>query len=228
MTDFKNLLLNNKHTLIVSLPANDPELARISWQEGADAVKLHINVAHRASGSSFGSFQEEQDVLKQVIAEAKGPCGIVPGTDVGVIDVDYKHVIDAGFSFLSMYAHHMPVSLVNEGSVNTMAALDNTYDLAYLKYLENIGIDICEASIACPETYGDRLSAAELMIYNRICQNTNLPVVVPTQRNILPCEVANLAACGVNATMIGAIVTGKTPDSIRRAVAEFKNAIEKI
>jgi len=228
MAGFKQLLQKNKHSLVVSLPANDPELARICWQEGADAVKVHINVEHRASGSVFGSFHEEKDTLEQIIADAKGLCGIVPGVDVEIVDRDCKHVIEAGFSFLSMYAHDMPLSLVSETKASIMVAFDNTYDLEYLHYLEKIGVDVFEASVMKAETYGNRLSAADLMMYARICANTALPVMVPTQRNVLSCEIANLADCGVKATMIGAIVMGKTPESIKRAVIEYRNAIDKL
>ena len=36
-------------TLIVSLPVNDMELARLAWENGADFIKVHTNVFHNAS-----------------------------------------------------------------------------------------------------------------------------------------------------------------------------------
>ena len=228
MLCFKKMLQTNKHSLVISLPANDANLARVSWQEGADAVKVHINVSHRASGNSFGSFNEEKAVLTQIIAEAKGPCGIVPGTGVEIVESEYKNVIDAGFNFISLYAHDMPIALVRENRVTKMVAFGHDYETALLPYLDETGADIFEASVMRPETYGQRLSAKDLMTYGRVCANTDFPVLVPTQRYVLPCEVASLAACGVKATMIGAIVTGTGEDTIRRAVAEFRNAIDKL
>jgi len=228
MQNFKEMLIANKHTLVISLPANDAGLARAAWQEGVDAVKVHLNVEHRASGTSFGSFAQERDVLAQIIAEAKGPCGVVPGVGLAAVSTDYQNVIDAGYNFVSLYAHDMPVALAQTASVTKMVAFDNSYDMAYLQYLERAGADVFEASVMAPETYGDRISVRELLMYARICDNTNLPVLVPTQRNVMPCEVASLAACGVKATMIGAIVTGREEDSIRRAVTEFRNAIDKL
>ena len=42
--------------LIASLPQNTYELAKIAWESGADALKVHINIAlHRASQNHFGS-----------------------------------------------------------------------------------------------------------------------------------------------------------------------------
>ena len=228
MISFNDMLLKNKHSLVISLPANDAALARLSWQEGADAVKVHINVSHKASGRTFGSFAEEKDVLTQIISEAKGPCGIVPGTDVGIVERDYASVISAGFNFISLYAHDMPLSLINDGQSVKMVAFDSSYDVSYLKYLSKIGADVLEASVMKPDSYGTRLSAKDLLVYSEICANTSLPVLVPTQRNIPVSEIQNLANCGVKATMIGAIVTGTTEETIKRAVAGYRNAIDKL
>ena len=228
MISFKDLLLKNKHSLVISLPVNNAAFARISWQEGADAVKVHINVSHRASGSIFGSFAEERDFLEQIISEAKGPCGIVPGTDIDVVERDYENVINTGFNFISLYAHDMPLSIINDERSVKMVAFDSSYDVSYLKYINKIGAGVLEASVMKPESYGKRLSAKDLMVYSELCENTSLPVLVPTQRNVLENEVKNLADCGVKATMIGAIVTGTTGETIKRAVAGFRNAIDKL
>ena len=228
MKNFKQMLKSNKHSLVISLPVNDASLAQAAWQEGVDAVKVHINVEHRASGSTFGSYAEEKEVLEQIISEAKGPCGIVAGVGLDAVSADYKNVIAAGFNFVSLYAHDMPIALAQDDAILKMVAFDSSYDMAYLKHLEKANADIFEASVMRPESYGDSLSVKELLIYANICENTSLPVLVPTQRNVLPCEISALAACGVKATMIGAIVMGREEDGIRRAVAEFRNAIDKL
>ena len=54
MNPYLKMLENPKMTLIMSLPKNDPALCRAAFEAGADAVKVHINVEHRASGSRFG------------------------------------------------------------------------------------------------------------------------------------------------------------------------------
>ena len=202
---FHELLKSKKHSLVISLPANDAKLAEISWAEGVDAVKVHINVAHKASGTAFLSFAEEKEVLSQIIAEAKGHCGIVPGVGVDAVYGDYKNAINAGFTFTSLYAHDMPIELANETSISKMVAFDGSYEIEDLKHLEKYGADIFEASIVEPETYGQRLSFRELVRYARICEATSLPVLLPTQRKILSAEIGNIISAGVKATMIGAI-----------------------
>ena len=46
--------------LIASLPRNDPQLAQAALDNGADVIKLHINLRHHASGTHFGALEEEQ------------------------------------------------------------------------------------------------------------------------------------------------------------------------
>ena len=50
-----DLLKTNKMTLIVSLPENSLELALAAVEGGADALKVHCGVKHKASGVEFGS-----------------------------------------------------------------------------------------------------------------------------------------------------------------------------
>lgn len=222
------LLRGPKMTLIMSLPANDPALARAAWEQGADVVKVHINVEHRASRTLFGTFAEERERLEQILTEAKGPCGIVAGGDLDSAVRDYPLAAEAGFSFVSLYARHMPPELLQFRPLTKMVALDHGYCVEEVMSLERVGGEVLEASVMAPDTYGQRLSAKELMQYDSICRHTSLPVVVPTQRAILPGELSALRRCGVAAIMIGAVVTGKEAQSIARAVAAFRAEIDRM
>ena len=64
-------LNDEKLTLIVSLPKNDVEVARAAIKGGADVIKIHINVEHRASKTKFGSFDEEIEEINKIINEPK-------------------------------------------------------------------------------------------------------------------------------------------------------------
>ena len=94
--------------------------------------------------------------------------------------------------------------------------------------METLGAGVVEASIMPGTEYGQPLCMRDLLRYRTLVQATKLPVVVPTQRLIRPSEVAALAQTGVRGLMIGAVVTGRTEESIRRAVHEFRNAIDRM
>lgn len=226
--DYLELFNKKKMTLIMSLPANDPALARAAWANGADVVKVHINVQHRASKTLFGSFAQEQEALTQILAEAKGPCGLVAGGDLESALHDYEAAVKAGFSFISLYVRHMPSQILRCPSVYKMAALDPGYTLEEAEDLARIGADVLEASVMQPDTYGDPLSAKEFLQYCALCRHTVLPVVVPTQRHVTAADVPLLHRCGVKGLMMGAVVSGKTEESVAASVAAFRTAIDAL
>lgn len=215
-------------SLIMSLPANEPKLAQIAWENGADVVKVHLNVDHHASKTHFGSFEEEKEPLLEILREARGPVGLVAGGSLEKAQRDYQAAAEAGFEFVSLYAKHTPLTILESNLMLKMIALDCEYTIEEVRALEKIGAHVLEASVMRPDTYGQRLSAKELMEYDSICSNTELPVVIPTQRAILPEEVCALKRCGVKGIMIGAVVTGKSEDSIARSVSAFREAIDNL
>lgn len=225
MNDFLELLTGRKPALIMSLPMNDPALCRAAFEEGADVVKVHINVEHRASGTRFGRLSEESAALLEMLSAAKGPMGLVPGGSLEAVALDLQEAAQMGFAFFSTYAHHMPVAAT--GKV-WMAACDGSYDLSEVQSLERVGASVLEASIMPGAEYGQPLSMRDLMRYSAIAAHTSLPMVVPTQRFIRPEEIPALADAGMRGIMIGAVVTGRTEDSIRRAVSAFRNAIDRM
>lgn len=226
--DYLTMLKDKKPTLITSLPGNRPDLAKIAVECGADVIKVHMNVQHRASGLHFGTFEEEKAALEEIFRIADRPCGIVAGNTVEDVERDYMKAFDLGYSFVSLYASAMPLSVLATPGLKKMVALAPGYTLEDVRQLPRIGADVLEASVMRPETYRTRLTAMELLEYAAICENSKLPVVIPTQRAIKPTEVKQLADCGVSGIMIGAVVTGDEEEGFRRSVSAFRNEIDKI
>ena len=227
MNEFTKLFEKRRPVLIMSLPANDPALCRAAFEEGADVVKVHINVEHRASGTHFGRLAQEGQALRQMLSEAKGPMGLVPGASMEAVRMDIQEASEMGFAFFSTYIHHMPV-LETPVPQAWMAACDGSYDLSEIKAVKRLGAQVLEASVMPGAEYGQPLSMRDVMRYSLIAEQTDLPMVVPTQRFIRPQELAALADAGMRGIMIGAVVTGRTEDSIRRGVAAFRNAIDRM
>lgn len=227
--EYLSLLARRRPALIASLPGNRLDLTKAAAECGADVIKVHMNVDHRASGLHFGPFEEERPRLEAILDAAGGrPCGIVAGSRVEDVERDVGKAHALGFSFVSLYLSAMPLSVLAMPGLVKMAAIDCGYTMEQVRFLPQVGADVLEASIMRPETYGQRLSAAELLQYAAICHASRLPVVVPTQRAIQPCEVRQLAGCGVRGVMIGAVVTGSEEDGFRRNVAAFRNEIDKL
>lgn len=223
-------LNEEKLTLIVSLPKNDVELAKASIEAGADVIKIHINVEHRASKTRFGSFNEELeqiDKITKLCRESNIPYGIVAGGNNEIPMEEIEKIINKGFKFISLYDKHMN-PLIMKKDILKMVAIDNEYDIEYVKAYDSLKIDILECSIMNPETYGQPLTVREILQYKSIRNSTSKPIVIPTQRNVTPEQSLLLQEIGMNAIMIGAIVTGKTAESIYEATQKFRQAIDSL
>lgn len=222
---YLEMLSENRMTLIMSLPKNDPDLCMAAFAAGADIVKVHINIDHRASGTHFGRLDEEMPALKAMLSAAAGPVGIVPGNSPENVMLDLHALNQMPFAFYSAYAHHAPAALMRSGKP-VMAACDNTYTDMEIADMGRCGAAVIEASVVPGSEYGRPITMRDLMRYMHIASLTTLPVVVPTQTCIRPEDVPQLIACGVRGLMIGAIVTGTTKASISDTVRAFRAAID--
>lgn len=215
--------------LLVSLPRNDPELARAALAGGADGLKVHINVHHAAAGVKFGSLAEEAAALDRIVALGL-PVGIVPGdADAMALPDDIRRLAEMGLDFLDAYIAAMPAWMLHQEHLPVMAALGHDdlghpHRLAWLASLTRV--QMVEASIVEHGGYGKPLSVGDICDYTGIVQVLgDTPVIVPTQRHILPEDVAALAATGVRGLLIGAIVTGSDAPRLHLATRRYKEAL---
>lgn len=219
-------LLATRPILIMSLPANDPALAEAAARGGADVLKIHIRVHHDASGTHFGTLAEERANIEKIIAAFPGPVGIVAGATDPATPEEMDGLATLGIDFFDLYASLMPAWMWREERMAKAVALEPGYTAGQVAGLEMLGADLLEAAIIPHDQYGKPLTMADLAAYRELRDGTDLPIIVPTQRAIRPDEATLLTeACGIDALMIGAIVTGKTPDTVEAAVRQFKAAI---
>ncbi len=217
--------------LLVSLPRNDIDLARAALESGADGVKVHIGLHHHASGLITGTLDEEADRIAEIVALGL-PVGIVPGAGEGLAThAEMLRLADLGVDFFDLYAEDMPAWMLcmDDCAMSVMVAFSSACNPWGL--VEHTGGEsrpaLIEASVMPHEVYGQALTAADVSRYAEIAHRSGLPVVVPSQKNIKPEEVAALSDAGTAAVLIGAIVTGTEVAGIADATGRFRAAIDK-
>jgi len=222
--------LEKRHlTLIVSLPANDAALAKAALEEGADGLKVHYNVGHRASGNHFGRLDEYEEVFRGIRAMFEGPFGVVPaGSADGAKREDIERLAPMGFDFYSIYGHHLPSFMLHGTGLEKTFAINEHSDLSLLPSASLYGFTALEASVIPGSEYGTPLTFADVLKYRYLIEHARLPILVPSQRKLVPDDIRALGETGVKAVMLGAIVVGKTEDTLRRAVADIRNAIDRL
>lgn len=230
--EFKQMIRENKFSLVVSLPANDLELAKAALEGGAQAVKVHCNVWHRASGHTFGTYEENKEFLRKLIELCSDvPVGLVPGGEDAFVSAEERKELEAmGLKFFSSYSHHLPCHMMESETLSKMVAIDYTYTEATLDAVRNSDIDVLECSVQRGENYGTDLNYADILRYSDIAAKSGKPCLIPTQRKIKPSEVKHLYNAGCKAVMIGAIVMGKEPgaDEVRSVTRAFRDAVDAL
>lgn len=220
------MLRYQRFSLIVSLPVNDPELAKAALEAGADALKVHIHVTHRASGTRFGSLAEERKAIERICALSDRPVGLVPGEVPFASPEELAQAVEIGIGFVDAYVNYLPAYALTMG-LTVMAALGHGFGPMDASALHGLPFVHCiEASIVHPSEYGTPLRLIDLVHYRQIVMGGDKPVVVPSQRALKPHEVPLLAATGVRAVVLGAIVTGTTPATLFEAVSAFRAAVD--
>ena len=230
--DFKDLMRTQKFTLVVSLPSNDLTLAKAALEGGADAVKVHCNVWHRASGHTFGTYEENKPFLKELIALCGDvPVGLVPGTDEAFItEPELRELEEMGLGFLSAYSHHLPSFAMDSERITNAVAIGSGYREADLEAIRDSDIQVLECSVVRGEEYGQDLTCADILRYSSIVKRTGKPCMVPTQKKIRPEDVKSLSRAGCKALMIGAIVFGQdpAPEELRTVTEAFRKAVDAL
>jgi hypothetical protein len=222
-------LLDQPMGFIISLPANDLQLAKAAIEEGADAVKFHINVHHRATGNIYLSTSEYKDLFHEVRSSFDGAMGIVLGDKTSAVTKDeVQQCVQLGFDYYSLYVQHVPSFLLQQNEIAKTCALPQDFDLNLLSQIKALGTDAIEVSTVHKDDYGTPFNMEDALYYSYIREQVNLPIIIPSQRRLIPEDVATLKSIGTDAIMLGAMSIGKTEESIRQVVSSFRNEIDRL
>lgn len=229
MNKLYNKLQENKLSLIASLPENSYELAKIAWEAGVDAIKVHCSVFHNASKNNFGTFDQFEEEFRRIIQDSPVPVGIVAGGSPEAAEELIEKLPEMGFDFVSLYAHHTPASFYQGFEINNFLSVNSSYDNAEIKALVDQDFaDFLELSIIDSTEYGTRLNARDLSKYTTIASFSKAPCVVPSQRLIKPEDVRLLHKTGIKAIMLGAIVLGNTKEQFQQQLVAFRKEIDAL
>lgn len=221
-------LPNKRGLLIVSLPANDVELAKIAIDCGADVVKCHINITH-ASGREFGTLGENRDVFEEIL-QLGVPLGLVPGAQQAMItepEVDEAH--EMGIAFLNAdisaarpYLTKPGVEFVPSVGGDQAERLSN-----WLPMLNAYPGDWIEASAVGIEGHAKPVRFQDLLGLRHMGQTVDRRIIVPSVRTMETRDVPYLFDIPeVWALMTGVYVVGTTPQSLAAAATSFRAAID--
>ncbi|BCM89983.1 hypothetical protein IAD21_01834 [Abditibacteriota bacterium] len=221
-------LTRNEWTLLASLPKNDVQLARAALKGGAQGLKVHINVEHFASGTRFGSLEEEHEKIARIVAEARefgANVGIVPGANEKFASPeDFAKLRELGVDYFDAYPFDCPAWAMLQRDLDVMVAAYHGMPNEELPVYEQLGMTLCEASIMAHDSYGAPLKARDLASYSALCASIKSPVIIPSQKKLEPRDVSALRKTGARGVLLGAIVLGREAQTIETALRAFRSA----
>lgn len=219
--------LESGWTLLASLAHNDVRLAQAALRGGAQGLKIHINVHHHASGTRFGSWDEEKAEVTRIIGEARehgASVGIVPGGSPFATLDEFEDMARVGVDYFDAYPGDAPAWTLSQAHIDVMLAAYFGGKVEEMQALESLGMSLCEASIVEQKLYGTPLCALDLAGYARLAATLESPIIVPSQKAITPQDVPALRKTGARGLLIGAVVTGREASSIEAATRAFAAA----
>ena len=210
--------------IIVSLARHELDLARAAIDAGADAIKVHLNAFHRASGTRFGSYQQERPFL-EALARLGAPMLVMAGQETVPTLDELNALADLGFEGFNVYGDHLQPHML-QSRLRPMPALSASSTDADIRRLSAIPGAVLEASIMDFADYGTPLTAADIARYSQIAGLSTAPVIAPSQKKFTPADLPALRRSGMAAVLLGVIVTGQTPQEMQRCVSAFAKALD--
>lgn len=220
-TKFYQALTSGAYPIIVSLARHDLDLAKAALDGGAFALKTHLNAYHRATGTTFGTFEQERPFFEQ-LAKLGCPLLVMAGQETVPTASEMDALADLGFEGFNVYIDHMQPHLL-QSRLRPMPALASTSTPENVTEIAALPGCIIEASIMPFERYRTAMTPTDLDRYRAIAAAVDVPVIVPSQLSFTPDDLEQLRQAGIAAPLLGAIVTGDTPASMQAAVAAVAN-----
>lgn len=220
-------LLSRRFGLMVSLPRNEPALAVAAVESGASSLKVHINCHHFASGTTFGNWREEKPRILEILQSVDVPVGIVTGEETQPSVEDLTDIQSQSLDFWDLFAKFTPPAHLKL-RMGRMVAVDSSWTPELMRALSDLGVQVIEGSVIPKTEYRTPLNLVDLATYLRLCQASQMPVLIPTQKAVKPEEIGFLRKVGAAGLTIGAVITGLEESSLREATRACAEAIERL
>lgn len=229
MNRFEELFKKKKFPLLVSLPKHGVDWGLAAQDNGADAVKVHTSLSHPASGVAFPSLEQEAPTFEAMRKVLSIPMGVVPGVGVDLEKPEMDRMVELGFDFFDAFISQITPLIMLEKRIAPMLCILPDHTVEEAAAASSLPRVVCmEADIVRHEGYGKRASLEDIVRYKILSKALSTPLVVPTQRALLPDEVSLLAEVGAGSLMIGAVVTGMSVEGVAKATRAFRAAIDQL
>ncbi len=134
----------------------------------------------------------------------------------------WERIVGGGFSFVDMYAHQMPLFVLNDSRIRKVVAISTGYILEQVRSLsETEGVEGIEVAIVPLQARGSPFTVLDLATLNLISKLSKKSVLLRTQKKVGVAELPRIINLGVRGLIIDPCVLVGPEEAYRDEVASF-------
>jgi hypothetical protein len=212
--------------LIAILPQNNSEYASTAAEAGADVIMVGIDKTDTSLPGLFGSFDLMEDSIDSILSTTRVPVGISIGDSRPLIEENWERIVSKPFSFVNMYAHHMPPFVLEDARVEKLVSIGPGYMLEQVKGLSEIdGVTALEAAIVAPQGRNHVFSALDLATLGVLAKLSSKPLLMRTQKKMCASDIRSVVRYGLRGISVDAAVLDPGIEAYRDAITTYRSQV---
>jgi hypothetical protein len=216
----------NAVALIATLPQNNSEYASAAAQAGADAIMVGIDKTDTSLPGLFGSFDLMEDSIDSILSTTSLPVGISIGDSRPLIEENWERIVSKPFSFVNMFAHHMPPFVLEDERVEKLVSIGSGYMLEQVKSISEIdGVTALEAAIVAPQGRNHIFSALDLATLGVLARLSAKPLLMRTQKKMGAKDIRSVVRSGLRGISVDAAALEPGIEAYRDAITTFRSQV---
>ena len=213
-------------SVIAVLPQNSNEYASAASQAGADAIMVGIDKTDASLPGLFGSFDLMEESIDSILSTSSVPVGISIGDSRPLIVENWERIVAKPFSFVNMYAHHMPPFVLEDGRIEKLVSIGPGYMLEQVKGISEMEkVTALEAAITAPQGRSHIFSALDLATLRVLAGLSAKPLIVRTQKRMSLEDLRSAIAAGLKGVSVDAAVLEPGIEAYRDAISTFRSKV---
>jgi hypothetical protein len=213
-------LLNQADSpLMAILPHNNDEYARAAYEGGADAIVIGIDKTESMFPGLFGSFDLQEDSINEILSTSSIPVGISIGDSRPLTPESWERIATKPFSFVNMYAHHMPPFVLEDRRMEKLVTIGAGYMVEQIKSMSEMDqVVALEAAIVSSQGRTQVFSVLDLSTLRMISKLSTKPVILRAQKRLELGDIRSLSEAGLKGITLD-------PSALEPGVEAYRDAI---
>jgi len=225
---FAGLVARTEPGLVAVLPENSVEYAYAAASAGAHAVMVGIDKTETHLPGLFGSFDLVEDSVSAILGTSSVPVGISIGDSRPLLRENWERIVSKGFSFVNMYAHHMPSFVLDDDRVEKLVSVGPGYMVEQVKSISEFKqVTALDAAIVPLQGRTHIFNALDLATLRVLAAISSKPVFVRTQKKMTYGDVASALSAGLRGVCLDPAAFDSGIEAYRDAVATFSAKVNQ-